>query len=67
VITSPCPARLHDCRCVGGHNGESALAAMHLCAVPGCGAMWTTTGNVVRLPYHAGLPRRFGRPNLKVA
>jgi hypothetical protein len=29
--------------------------------------MWTTTGNVVRLPYHAGLPRRFGRPNLKVA
>lgn len=37
----------------------------HACSVPGCGAMWTTPDNVIRLPYRASLPRRFGRPKLR--
>jgi hypothetical protein len=64
MTATSCPARLHDCRCVG-HNDQSALAATHTCAVPYCGAMWTTPDNVIRLPYRIGLSRRFGRPNLK--
>ena len=64
AMTTPCDARIYDCRCVG-HDGQSALAALHFCSIPYCGATWVDLDHVVRLPRSAALPRRFGRPVLR--
>ena len=63
----PCPERFHDCRCVGwaGHAPRPGeVVAFHLCAVPGCGGVWSA-GVVVRLPARLSLRRRFDRADLR--
>ena len=69
-MTAPCGARFADCRCdaiKGHHDPHDPLGPrpVHCCGVPGCGAMWVGPDHVVRLPFHAALPRRFGRPVLR--
>jgi hypothetical protein len=43
----PCVSRMHDCRCVWE---EADHVQLHMCGVPGCSALWTQSGAIVRLP-----------------
>jgi hypothetical protein len=60
---SACRDRLHDCRCVW----QADHVQLHMCVVPGCGALWTQSGSIVRLPIKQELPRRFDRADLRAA
>ena len=62
-MTAPCLSRLHDCRCVW----EADHVQLHMCVMPGCGALWTQGNTIVRLPGKQNLPRRYDRADLRAA
>lgn len=57
-----CPARIEDCWC--GEPGSHPEFA-HMCAAPGCGAIWDHDGEILRLPGWSSL--RYQRTGLRVA
>jgi len=58
-----CLARFEDCRCVW----EDEHVQLHMCVMPGCGALWTQSNAIVRLPGKQDLPRRYDRADLRAA
>ena len=58
-----CSSRLQDCRCMW----EADHVQLHMCVMPGCGALWTQSDAIVRLPGKQDLPRRYDRADLRAA